>query len=225
MIDHAAFRRALLADPDARSPELDAHREACDECRQFAVRLAQFETRLGRALRIEVAAEPKRRPAPVRWYALAASLAMAVLVGGVLWLSAPRTSLASEVVAHMQDEPDAWNTVAPVSAEKADAVMDKAGVRLKPQGGTVSYASACHFRGRVVPHLVVQSGAGPVTVMVLTHEKVAHEEHFEEGGYRGRLLPVAGHGSIAVLEQAARTPDLNVDAVAAQVRAALVYTP
>ena len=225
MTDHAAFRRALLADPDARSPELDGHRDSCAECRQFAQRLTQFEERLGRALRVEVGEAPRRRPAPVRWYALAASVAMAVLVGGVLWLSSPRTSLAADVVAHMHGEPDAWRTVAPVSAEQAAAVMGNAGVRLMPGAGAVSYASACGFRGRVVPHLVVQSGSGPVTVMVLVHETVSHEERFEEHGYRGRLLPVPGHGSIAVLEQAARTPDLDVDAVAARVRAALVYTP
>jgi hypothetical protein len=183
MIDHATFRRALLADPEARSPELDAHRESCSECRQFAQRLTQFEERLGRALRVEV------REAP------------------------------------MKDEPNAWSTLAPVSAEQAAAVMGKAGVQLMPEAGAVSYASACTFRGRVVPHLVVQSGSGPVTVMVLVHETVSHEERFEENGYRGRLLPVPGHGSIAVLEQAARTPDLDVDAVAAQVRAALVYAP
>ena len=36
--------------------------------------------------------------------------------------------------------------------------------------GLVSYANSCVFRGHHVPHLVVQTEAGPVTVMVLVHE-------------------------------------------------------
>ena len=37
----------------------------------------------------------------------------------------------------------------------------------------------------MVPHLVVQTEMGPVTVMVLVHESVAKPVPFEEQGYRG----------------------------------------
>ena len=65
-------------------------------------------------------------------------------------------------------------------------------LRLKPDAGVVSYASSCTFRGYKVPHLVVQTASGPVTVMVLVHEAVRHATQFDEQGYRGTIVPVPG---------------------------------
>ena len=81
---------------------------------------------------------------------------------------------------------------------------------LNPDAGTVSYARSCRFRGRMVPHLVVQTEMGPVTVMVLVHESVAKPVPFDEQGYRGVIVPVPGHGSLAVL---ARGQDADLNAV------------
>ena len=62
----------------------------------------------------------------------------------------------------------------------------------------MTYASPCPFRGHIVPHLVVQTDRGPLTVMVLEHVKSVAEGKFTEGKYRGIVLP-AGSGSIAVV--------------------------
>jgi hypothetical protein len=92
------------------------------------------------------------------------------------------------------------------------------GIRLKPDAMHVSYASGCQFRGHVIPHLVVQTGRGPVTVMVLADE-TAHgkPERFDEGGYRGVVVP-APRGALVVLGQ-----DGDVKSVAATVLDALDY--
>jgi hypothetical protein len=90
-------------------------------------------------------------------------------------------------------------------------VLQKAGVQFDTSMPVV-YAQPCTFRGRISPHLVVQTANGPMTVMLLAHEKVAARQEFSEGGYRGILLP-AGEGSIAVLMQNAQVPE----AVATQV--------
>jgi hypothetical protein len=45
---------------------------------------------------------------------------------------------------------------------------------------------------------VVQTDRGPVTVMVLRHERPAASVSFDEQGYSGRIVP-AGPGSIAVI--------------------------
>jgi hypothetical protein len=82
----------------------------------------------------------------------------------------------------------------------------------------ITYAHSCWFRGRRVPHLIVQTPQGPVTVVVLPRERVTGTVDFEEDGYRGMLLP-AERGSIAVLTR----DRANVDAVAAGVIAAIGY--
>ena len=82
----------------------------------------------------------------------------------------------------------------------------------------ITYAHSCWFRGRHVPHLIVQTPEGPVTVVVLPRERVAGTVEFQENGYHGMLVP-AKRGSIAVLTR----DRADVDAVAARVLAAIGY--
>jgi uncharacterized protein DUF3379 len=103
-------------------------------------------------------------------------------------------------------------------------VLHDSHVRLNPAAGMVSYARSCRFRGYQVPHLVVQTDLGPVTVMVLVHETLSKPTPFDEEDYRGILLPAAGHGSLAVL---ARGQQADLDAVrhiAARIQDAVVWT-
>ena len=68
-----------------------------------------------------------------------------------------------------------------------------------------------------MPHLVVQTSNGPMTVMLLAHEKVSKRQEFSEDGFQGVLLP-AGEGSVAVLMQNARVPDAAATQVLSEVR-------
>jgi Protein of unknown function (DUF3379) len=232
MIGHEQYRRALLADPSLSDQELAAHRNACAQCRAFTDRVASFERRLALALKVPIAAGADippfaRRGAPPaqnrRWFALAASVLISLGVASGFWLAAPRSTLAAEVVAHMAGEPDAWNAHAPIPGRQLAAVLANANMSLDPRAPAVTYANGCEFRGHIVPHLVVQTSRGPVTVMVLVHERVAKPKEFDESGYRGTIVPVPNHGSLAVLLQAPGATDATVDTIASQVRSAIVW--
>jgi hypothetical protein len=232
MMNHEQFRRALLANPLGTDPELEAHRAGCEDCRAFTDGVLTFEHRLVRALKVSMPIEAKILPfgtrstarptKAARWLALAASVAIAFVAGAGIWLT-PRSSLAADVVAHMAEEPDAWKSRAALPARELNPVLKRANISLDPNAPSVSYANSCEFHGQVVPHLVVQSPRGPVTVMVLTHEAVSKARHFDEQGYRGTILPIPQHGSIAVLMRAPGNTAAEVDAVAAQVRHAIVW--
>ncbi len=242
MMDCRQFRRSILTDPSDQDPALRAHRESCAECAAYARSLLSFEERLGRALRVTVPAaggrlDPGRRVVPLRragsppwvrrggWMAMAASVLFAAVVAGGLWIAVPSETLARDVVEHMAEEPQAWarTDVAVPLPKLADAMQD-AHVRLAPGAPLVSYANRCGFRHHNVPHLVVQTEHGPVTVMVLTHEHVWRRTRFDEEGYRGVIVPMPGHGSLAVLSKGGTMAPQDIDAVAARVRAALVWT-
>jgi hypothetical protein len=237
MMNCTEYRRSILAAPGALSAQMRAHLESCHDCTRYTEQLLRFEDRLGRALRVDIAppidfvprAGTSRTAKPLRmrrgWLAIAASVLVAAVVAGSLWLAVPGPSLAADVVNHMAEEPQAWRrTDTPVSAPKLDAVLSESHVRLRPGAGLVSYANSCLFRGHQVPHLVVQTEAGPVTVMVLVHESVHESMHFDEQGYRGMIVPVAGHGSLAVLERGP-DPDLRtVRDVAARVLDSIEWT-
>jgi len=240
MMDCTEYRRALLTDPGHPSAEMLTHVADCQACTGYTERVLRFESRLERALQVNPHAAEGARPSSSaavgrrldgrarlrrRGFAIAASVLLATFAAGSLWLAAPGRSLAAAVVDHMSGEPEAWvRTGVPVAESRLDAVMSQSGVHLKPSAGLVSYANSCEFRGHQVPHLVVQTAAGPVTVMVLTHESVSRQVHFDEHGYRGMIVPVHGHGSLAVLEHTPNIAPQPIDAVATQVLGALDWT-
>jgi hypothetical protein len=243
MMDCGHVRRTLLAEPSNDDAGLRLHLATCHECTRYALQLRRFEDRLDRALRVEVnpRAMEQRVVTPLRatarrgarpwdpphrrWLAAAASVLLGTAVAFSLWLAAPGRSLAADVVKHMAEEPNAWaRTDIPVPEPRLDKVLIESHVRLKSSAGLVSYASSCTFRGHNVPHLVVQTASGPVTVMVLTHEALRSAMRFNEQGYRGVIIPVRGHGSLAVLERGPETDIKAVQSVAERVQSALDWT-
>jgi hypothetical protein len=236
----AQYRRSLLANPRQIDTDMRLHAAGCPACTGYALQVRKFEDRLQRAFRVAVEArsgsrgsdvKPARpwvlrsspgRASPMRWLALAASVVVAVVVVASLWLGASERSLAADVVGHMSEEPDAWlPTDRAVPAGQLEAVLLDAKLRLRADAGLVTYANSCSFRGHQVPHLVVQTASGPVAVMVLTHEAARIPMHFDEGGYRGLIVPLPHHGSMALLEQGSAIDGETVDAMASKVRRAL----
>jgi hypothetical protein len=237
MMDCARYRRSMMADPHDPDPSLREHREGCHDCSLFTERLLRFESRLERALRVDgsdrVVAlrgqSPRTAPRPSLhrrgWLAMAASLLLALVVGGGLWLSVPRSSLAADVVTHMKGEPDAWRlTDVAVPPPALRDVLQDSHLRLAADAGLVSYASSCRFRGHQVPHLVIQTESGPVTVMVLVHEQQSKPVEFDEQGYRGVIVPVPGHGSLAVLTRGPTVDLGTVEHIARRVLDSIVWT-
>jgi len=198
------FRQAAGADPGHLSPEAAAHRDTCPACAEYLHDLLAMDVTIRRALEVPVtdgAAARSPRSSPVvpqrRWLALAASVVAGVLVGTVLWIGGPRASLAREVVNHVTHEPQSF---AATHSDPAvvDRVLRAGGIRLRPGAADVTYANSCPFRGRIVPHLVVRTAHGPVTVLVLRDEPLTRPIRLNDDGFRGSIVPV-GPGSIAVL--------------------------
>lgn len=222
-------RFALAADPSNMDSPLRKHLESCEPCDAYARDMLALDRRLFDAMTVPVpaidlptgpyiaASAPPRRHV-TRRLALAASMAGVAVLVGLLWIGVPRQSLASAVVAHMAHEPDSWTSTDPVPDASVAQVLERSGVSLQAGMSGISYARSCWFRGRHVPHLVVQTPDGPVTIMVLPREDVAGRVSFDEGGYQGVLVP-AKRGSIAVLSRDAA----DIEAVVAKALAAIGF--
>jgi len=206
------FRRRVGAEPFASDAGIEAHRRECPACSRHQDELRAMDGLMKRALAVNpppgaapatLAAATAEAPA-ARWqrrlFAIAASLVTGVAVGVVLLVGAPRASIAREVVGHVQHETGTMDTTAPVSTAALAGVLDVDGLRLRPGIGDVTFAARCLFDGRVVPHLVVRTAEGPVTVLVLRHRQVARPFHIDEQGYEAVVLP-APRGAIAVVGQ------------------------
>jgi hypothetical protein len=208
-LDCLEFRRLAGADPQHPGAAVLEHAAGCSRCAGYLRQTLVLDRHILAALSVPVpplvAGRATGAAAPVpgldrrRWYALAASIVAGVLVGTLLWVGGPRNSLAQDVLAHMEHEPEAFVvTTTPADDTVLGRVLERGGIRLRPEVGTVSYANSCRFRGRKVPHLVVQTDGGPVTVMVLRNEQVDAPVRFAEHEFSGTIVP-AGPGSIAVI--------------------------
>jgi Protein of unknown function (DUF3379) len=221
------FRRAAGADPSRLEKQAQAHRDACPACAEYHRSLVAMDATILRAVQVPVTpAAPSAAPAPARtalmarnrWLALAASIVAGVLVGSLLWVGGPRASLARELVEHVNHEPEAFAS-SHVDRADVERVLRADHLRLRSGIDDVSYANSCPFRGHVVPHLVVRTPQGPVTVLVLRHEQLNRPMQLREAGFVGTLVP-AGPGSIAILGD----PQTDIADVTARLLASLEWT-
>jgi hypothetical protein len=191
-------RVQLGGDPQSLAPGVAAHLETCAECRRFREETLVLDARLRAALELPVEGFRKKAP-PARRFALAASVLLAVLLGGGFWLLRPPPALAGQVAEHVSHEPGSWEHVERVATADVTAMLSAAGVSFDTTHPIV-YAMTCPFNGRQVPHLVVRTDEGPLTVMLLPEEHVSRRREFAEGNLRGVLLPAAG-GAVAVVSR------------------------
>lgn len=217
------FRRAVGAEPHSTAPEIAQHAAQCSACARHLREMQQMDALIHRAFAIDAnsVARPDASPGRALRFGLAASVMLAIALA-VFWIAYPRDTLAEEVVQHALHEPGSLQSTTDriTEAELID-VLARSGLRLR-RGfeGRVSYAMNCPFRGREVPHFVVQTSQGAATVMLLTEEKAVWKpQHFEEEGLRGVVMP-APRGVLAVLGQ-----NVPVDQVAQEVLAAIEYAP
>jgi hypothetical protein len=246
-MNHSEARLWIGADPGATPSELAEHLAGCPECSQFQREMTALDGQIRRAFEqgplgagsasneaadkndaasprvlasvspISAARRPKRAN---RWsgWALAASVAVASMLA--VWLLRPTDSLAHDVVAHVEYESDSWSSHEQISAADVKAALAKAGAELDMSSDKIMYAHSCVFHGHVVPHLVVTTPSGPVTVMVLPEEHVKQRMRFQEDGMSGVITP-APHGSLAVIMQG----NENIDTVADQVQQSIHWLP
>jgi hypothetical protein len=218
-------RLLIGADPETLTPTLEEHLRSCAACRALRADMLRLNAALRRALAEPPslrAARTSRSAAPPPWrqWALAASVVLAIVAALGVWVLRPSDTLASEVVAHVQGEPQSWFATHNVSAGAIDHALKNSGIGLDVSSDKIMYAESCWFRGHYVPHLVLETEHGPATVLILRHEHVRALDHFHESGMTGVIVP-SGEGSIAVLERGGG----RVDELAGKLRQQVHWLP
>ena len=226
----------LGAEPSATSPELETHLRECAACAQFRAEMQRLDEKIRRALTIDIPSHEFHAPptpatyaltkTPARYsrskqWALAASVLLAVAVVLVMWGALPSHSLAADVVSHVVSETIDGPLDAPVDESAVRSVMERAGVRLDPIDPSIVFVRTCFIRGRLVPHFMVRTADGMVTVMILPDEHVKAAERFEGSDYKGLLIPDAKKGSIALLSRA----NVDLEHYAGEIRHAVHSLP
>jgi hypothetical protein len=209
------YRQAITEDPSF--DDSGAHVSFCASCQAFRAGIEALDRRIGRALAIdipefvmpelpdieteEVVTLPLRRrvKAPA-WYAIAATVFLAAMIGiRMIGSDIVYESLADEVIAHLDHEPYALRvTDKPVSDRRLRSVVPASVAEFDDSASLITYAQNCVINGQHIPHLVIQGANGPVTVLLLPDEKLFEAVPLTGQNINGVILPV-GDGSVAII--------------------------
>lgn len=210
------YKQAIGADP--RFDGGAGHLSDCQSCQEYRREMQALDLQIGRALALDVpelvmpsldgvdtgnvvALEPRRRIAMKTWYSVAATVVLAVFIGFRFGLDHGQQfdSLAEEVLAHTTHEPAALQvTDKKVSDDKLRQVVPANIAAMDHSAGLITFAETCPIGGHDVPHLVIQGEYGPITIMLLPHEKISEAISLNDANSHGVILPV-GDGSIAII--------------------------
>lgn len=216
------YKEAIAADPWQAFDGDARHAAACVSCADFTASMQALDQRIARALAIDVPQLDMPVLAPLddgdlaavtvlplrgrgqlstpAWLGLAAGVVLALVVaGGFLPGYDSDLSLADEIIAHLDHEPNALRvTTQAVSNRELHGVINGDVAALDDGIGLVTYARSCVINGHTIPHLVIQGEKGPVTLLLLPNEPVDMAIPLYGKGVHGVLLPV-GRGSIAII--------------------------
>ena len=198
------FRVAVGAEPMAIRADIAAHAGTCEECADYRSRCQALDRVILAALHTQADQPPRSTGSRSRMvrhvWSVAAGLVLSVAIGAVVWMSSTRSSFADDVIAHAQQEPASLvHTLDVVPDAELAALLEREGLRLRPGVMRVSYAQGCRFHGAFAPHLVVQSDHGPVTVLVLPHERTRTKiERIHTSGFDGVIVPATRGVLVAV---------------------------
>ncbi len=176
------FRRLLLADPRARTPEQEAHLAGCAECASLARGMESFEARLHDAMKIpvpealadRVLLRHKIRAPAARAWALAASLVAALGVG-IYFYRAPggEDGPAVMAIAHvLEDEPQMLKENRGVDPVAMRAAFTRLGLNVPADGTRVLYFDTCPMMGGASKHVILQAPFGRLTLILAPEQSL-----------------------------------------------------
>ena len=215
------YRVAISGDPSFDGGA--GHLSECSPCQAYRHEMIALDEKIRRALALNVpelnmpelpeleasnvvSLSSRRRFSPPAWFAMAATVVVAALIG-IRFVGVDNQTLAGEVLAHLDGEPHALRvTNVEVSDDQLRSVVPANIGKMNRSAGLITYARSCEINGRDVPHLVIQGERGPVT-MLMPEEKILKALPLDGDTVHGVILPV-GNGSIAIIGEREERLDL-----------------
>ena len=227
------YQEALTANPAFEDES--GHLDSCASCQAYRAEMVAFDEKLAAAMDIyvpeltlpelpkletgNVVSLASRRGIPKpAWFALAASVLLAAIIGfRMTAVEESYGTLKEQVLAHVDNELGALRVSSvPVSDNRLARTVPDNIATMNHDAGLITYAQSCTINGRSVPHLVIQGEHGPITILLMPDEKVSRAITLDGVNIQGIILPVGG-GSIAIIgdreEQLDRVKQNVVDAV------------
>ena len=226
------FRRSIMVEPGRQETEVLVHVDGCKTCASFFREQLAFEENLrdvamtpvpdklaSRILLHQGTNISRQQTHQRRWYAVAASIVLAIaVIIGVEQQTVPM-SVAQLVMTHINDEPQHLKDQLNIQQPELDKVLADIGLRVSTSLGRVNYVGGCTIRNNEKgAHVVLQGKKGMVTVLFMPGETVTARTQVEGGRFRGIIFP-AKYGSVAVVGERGEV----IEAVEQKINAAVGY--
>lgn len=209
------YRHEIAADPSFDGGA--GHLSECLECQAFRKEMRSLDEKIKRAMQLDVpeltfpelpdiedakvvSLDARRRRPSATWFAVAATVLLAAVVGVRMFgPGVEYDSLADEVLAHLDHEPVALRpSSTPVSEDRLARVVSADVAQLDTSTSLITYARSCKINGKTIPHLVIRGERGPITILLMPDEAVAEAVSLDGENTHGWILPVGG-GSVAII--------------------------
>lgn len=216
------LRQRLMTDPYDRAPDVEQAKNETLEHRRVARECEQFEDRLQASLQASSGAPgveevmqalPGPTAASRSWMAIAASVAVAALLGLILARPLGTDSTRDALVAHFHyDEPGALESDQPLEPDQAISLLAEVDAHIA-DSMRVTYAQRCVIGGRQGLHLVLTGDNDEKTsVLFMPTGEEVQEGMIEVDGAQARLVDVTG-GAVGVFVHGNQSLDDTVDAL------------
>lgn len=195
------YQQLIFQNPLQLSPETSAHVEQCARCKAAYKEALQHHRQSKQAEHIEaptkLVSSVKAIPSQQRNVNLAFLLLLIILFFSIYLASQFTTDLPGEVLAHIENEPDAFISKQPVSKMDTKLVLNKVNLNFNGNTPLITFAENCPMLGQFTAHLVTLGQKGPVT-MLFTNETIKKSIAIKNARFDGKLIPLY-EGSIAIV--------------------------
>ena len=210
MMDCLTFRRLLLADPESGESAVLEHISECEQCRTFRRELRRFGSSLENAINIAVPEELRakillrqsNKPVLLGAWRMASVLAACCVIAVAIGMRIESANSPDRWLAAVKDYVDqtavAPDPAASVPHQEVNDILNRIGVHLDPDIGTIAAATPCVIGNRKGAHLIVSGDNGPVAVLIMPSAELLQTIEFKTTEINGVLAPCP-RGSIAVV--------------------------
>lgn len=203
-------RRELFGDPRHVAAELERHVAGCPPCAAYRAGLLDQDERLAVSLRVPVPdgladrvllRRGLARSRAPRWLGLAATLVVALGVGGFFGVQRWQQAPALEAIAHvLEEEPHELFVNRRGDPGLLAPVLDATGLSVSGEGIRVRYTGICPHRGGFAHHVVLETPFGKATLLIMPDQPLRSTVIADAEGLAALAAP-ARQGSFSLVAE------------------------
>ena len=208
-MNYFEFKQQLLQDSFTKDEEFHRLRKEDIRCAKAYEEAMAFERKLKKAFDIKAPdtlrdsiilrqATEKSQTSRVRFYAIAASLFVSLVVASTFWFQKQPGPLEAFVNQALMMEPVEYMSDQELPQEQVKELFASLNTKVNGDFGKVHFMKACPTPSGMGARMVLMTDSGPVTILYMPNADIDQRVEFELDKYKGSLIAVE-NGAAAII--------------------------